>query len=69
MATIRAGSPFDPIMADWHPALAEPLTRLFLRGDTTRDILLVGAMDRVDFAARPSTTRSVVGGRWSRRSA
>jgi len=47
MEAIRMGSPFDPILADWHHPLAEPLVRLFLHDDPTSDVLLVGAMDRV----------------------
>jgi hypothetical protein len=47
MEAIRVGSPFDQIIAHWHHPLAEPLARLFLHGDATSDVLLVGAMDRV----------------------
>ncbi len=47
MEAARVGSPFDPVMARWHHPLAEPLARLFLHGDSTTDVLLVGTMDRV----------------------
>jgi hypothetical protein len=47
MERIRPGSPFDPVLAQWDQELAEPLTRLFAHDDTSRDVLLVGTMDRV----------------------
>jgi hypothetical protein len=47
MEAIRVGSPFDQTMAQWHHPIAEPLARVFLHGDASSDVLLVGSMDRV----------------------
>jgi hypothetical protein len=47
MDAARVGSPFDPVLAQWDQDLAEPLARLFAHDDTSKDVLLIGTMDRV----------------------
>jgi hypothetical protein len=47
MVSVRMRSPFDPVLTHWDRDLAEPLARLFRHDDPSRDVLLVGTMDRV----------------------